>query len=199
MPHAPPGHLSRRTFLKRGLVGGTLMLLGGGGGLALLPSKLSPVPLPPLRVLSPQQFNVVMAIAGRVVTAAAANPHAIAVGVDTSLSYTSSDTQSDVRALLGLFENALPGLLLDGHLLPFTRLTPAAQDAVLDRWRKSRVALRRTGYQALRKLVLAAHYAQESSFAAIPYAPPSNLNVMAYDDSQFGTAAWLAAHPEPKP
>jgi hypothetical protein len=96
------------------------------------------------------------------------------------------EAQTDFNRLLALFENALPGLLLDGRALPFTRLSAASQDRVLRSWRDSRLALRRSGYHALRTICIATAYADESTWPAIAYAPPSGLNAIAYDDSKIG-------------
>jgi hypothetical protein len=184
--------LSRRSLIKRGLLGGALLLLGGGTGLALFPSKdVAPSALP-LLALAPERFQVLVAFAARVAPQGA-DPVAVAQGVDRVLSYAAEETRQDIGKLLGLFENALPGLLLDGRALPFTRLSPQGQHAVLESWRSSRIALRRTGFQALRKLCLQAYWVQESSWKAIGYDPPSGLNASAWDDSKMGMPEWIAA------
>jgi len=177
--------MNRRTFIKRGVIGGAILILAGGAGLAFAPTKEQGSPTGPLLVLEPRGFQVVVAIAKRVLPAGA-DAIAIAQGVDTRLSYAAPEAQADFNKLLMLFENALPGLIFDGRLMPFTRLSPESQDGVLRSWRDSKLALRRTGYQALRKICMATYYAEESSWPAIGYAPPSGLNAMAYDDSKFG-------------
>ena len=53
--------------------------------------------------------------------------------------------------------------------------------------------MRRIGYQALRKLSLAAYYVEESSWGPLAYQPPRGFNAMAYDDSQVGTPEWIRA------
>ncbi len=184
---------SRRSVLKTGLLGTALLALGGTG-LALFPTKEVGAPTSPLLALSAKSFQVLVAVAARVVTAKGAKPVAIAHGVDRVLSYALPETQDGIGNLLGLFENALSGLVLDGRILPFTRLSPASQDAVLQSWRTSRIPLRRLGYQALRKLTLAAYYMEESSWGPLDYAPPSGLNAMAYDDSEVGTPSWVRAN-----
>lgn len=190
---------SRRSFLRKGLIGGALLALGGGG-LAIYPSKEVGVATAPLVALEPRAFQVLVAFAGRVVTAAGANPVAIVHGVDRTLSYALPETRKAINDLLGLFENALAGLFFDRRIQPFTRLSAEGQDAVLESWRTSRVELRRAGYQALRKLVLTAHYIEESSWGPLAYAPPRGLNAMAYDDSKMGTPEWVRAQAggEPK-
>ena len=183
---------SRRTFLRTGLIGGGLLALGGGG-LAFYPSKVVGVATAPLLVLQPRAFQVLVAVASRIVTASGSDPVVIAHGVDRALSYALPESQEAINKLLGLFENALTGLIFDGRVKPFTRLSPESQDAVLESWRRSRVELRRTGYQALRKLTLAAYYMEESSWGAVAYKPPQSLRAIAYDDSQVGTPEWVRA------
>ena len=186
---ASPG--SRRSFLKKGIVGG--VVLAFGGGLAFCPSAHVATPTQALLVLAPSSFQVLVAVAQRVVTPEGADHVAIAHGVDALLTRLPVETRADINKLLGLLENALPGLFLDARLRPFTRLSPEARDGVLDSWRTSRIALRRGGYQALRKMCLGTHYAQESSWGPVDYHPPVGLNAIAYDDSMAGTPEWLAA------
>jgi hypothetical protein len=188
---APSVRATRRRFLKQGLVGGVLLALGGTG-LALFPTREVGAPREALLSLRPERFQVLVAFAARAITVKSADPVKIAHGVDQLLSYATPEARDDVNALLGLFENALAGLLLDLRGLPFTRLTAESQDRVLEAWRSSRVQLRRSGYQALRQLCLVTYYADESSWDAIPYRPPSGLNAMAYPDSKAGTPEWLA-------
>jgi hypothetical protein len=183
--------VKRRRFLRVGLVGAGLLALGGGG-LALYPTRETVTPTRPLRVLRPRSFQVLAAIARRVVTAPDADPGAIAHGADDALTSVPAEAQGDFNDLLGLFETALGGLVLDGRVRPFTRLSPEEQDRALESWRDSRLALRRTGYQALRKLCLAAHYARPESWASAHFPPPTPVGEP-YDDSLMGTPAWNEA------
>lgn len=183
---------SRRDFLKRGLLGGTLLFLGGLE-LSLCPTKRIAVPKEPLSSLDARAFQVMVAIASRIVTANGADPVAIAHGVDRMLTSALPESREGINELLGLFENALPGLLLDGRAKSFTFLSPESQDAVLDSWRTSRITLRRCGYQALRKMALVAHYQESSSWGPVGYTTLSGLVNMAYDDSKVGTPEWLRA------
>ncbi len=180
--------MDRRTFLKRGLAGGAVLLLGGGG-LALFPTKEQAAPAHALAVLSPRNFQVLVAVARRV-SPPSADAAKIALGVDDVLRRAPVEVQRDFNKLLGLFENALPGLLLDGRFMPFTRLSPDEQDGVLVAWRDSRLALRRTGYHALRRICLAVAYTDESLWPALGYAPPApgTYTAMAYDDSKMGVS-----------
>jgi hypothetical protein len=190
--------MNRRTFVKRGVLGGLLLFLGGGTILAALPTLPGAVPTEPLRVLDARAFQVLVAIARRVVTEPGADPVAVAHGVDLALTYVPLEVQGDIGKLLLLFESALSGFVFDRRIKPFTRLDASSQDRVLASWRDSRVALRRTGYQALRKLCLAANYAMPSSWAAVHYPPPTPVGG-AYDDSKMGTPEWLRENGIPGP
>jgi hypothetical protein len=184
--------VNRRGFVKKGLFGGALLVLGGGSGLWLFPSRAVARPTRALAVLDEPAFQVVCAIAARVVPLDDADPAAIAHGVDEALARAPVEAQRDLKRLLGLFENALPGLLLDGRTAPFTRLGPAAQDRVLESWRDSRLVLRRGGYNALRKLCLAAYYVDPRTWKALRYIGPPGVGGFSFDDSKAGTAAWKA-------
>ena len=135
---------------------------------------------------------MLVAVAGRMVTAKGADPVAIAHAVDRTLMGATPEARADFARLLGLLENALPGLLLDARARPFTRLSAEGRDRVLEAWRDSRLSLRRSGYQALRKLCIASYYLDEASWGPLGYQPPTGLNAMAYDDSKAGTPEWLA-------
>lgn len=179
--------MQRRGFLKKGLLGGALLALGGSG-LLLYPGQHVAAPTQALRVLDERAFQVMVAIAARVVPYPGADAVAIAHAVDASLSRTVPEAQADVVKLLGLFENALPGLLLDGRAAPFTRLDPDAQDRALERWRDSRLVLRRSGYHALRRLCLGAYYADPITWPALHYRGPPDLAGFAHLDSKAGAS-----------
>jgi len=183
---------TRRTFLKTGLLGGALLAVAGTG-LALFPTRHLATPPRPLRVLDDRGFQVMVAVASRVVFDPGADPVAIAQGVDELATRIPPEVQRDILRLLGLFESALGGLLLDGRGLPFTRLSPDAQDRVLERWRSSGIALRRSGYQGLKKLCYLAHYVQPSSWPAVGFPPHPSIGEP-YDDSKMGTPEWLTAN-----
>src|SRR4051812_26319261 len=69
-----PGAVPRRGFLKKGLLGGALLALGGTG-VALRGTRLGPKPRAPLKLLSPQEHAVFAAIAARVVPGDGAGPN----------------------------------------------------------------------------------------------------------------------------
>jgi len=180
--------MNRRTFLRRGMAGGAVLILGAGG-LAAIPTKDVATPTRALVVLSKRSFQVLVAFATRVLPWGS-DAVKVVHGVDDMLRCAPSEAHRDFNDLLGLFENALPGLIFDGRVLPFTRLSPAAQDAVLRHWRDSRVEVRRTGYQALRRICLAVAYTDEALWPPIGYTarPVDSLRAIAYDDSKAGVA-----------
>ncbi len=168
---------TRRGFLKKGLVGGVLLALGGAGWLATRRTWPAPVG-GPLQVLTPEEAAVVLAIADRLVPLRAGFPRPLKVGVprkvDGIIAMAHPATQKEVKQLLLLFENALAGLLFERQLRTFTASSPEEQDARLAGWAHSRVTLRRTGYRALKRLVYAAYYASPETYAAVGYrGPPS--------------------------
>ena len=85
-----------------------------------------------------------------------------------------AEGQKEVRQLVGLFENALAGLLLDGQWKTFTASTPEQQDARIRSWQQSRLEVRRTGYRALKKIVYSSYYGARETWARhrLPRAAP---------------------------
>lgn len=126
------------------------------------------------RCLSAREYAIVRAAALRLLDGAEPDPHADGAArqcafIDGYLSQLAEGLRSDVKALLSLLE-LYP--LLTGSFTRFSRLGPAAQDAVLMSWEKSRTALLRQGLQALKAMCFLAHYQDERSFASIGYSGP---------------------------
>jgi len=181
VPHrepAPAG-LSRRTLVKRGLLGGALLAAGGAGFLALRGGSAVPLPADGLLVFTPSQFAVLDAVARRMVRPRQGWPTVDQVGVaraaDRIAARVEPSAQKELQQLLGLFENGLAGFLLGGRLRPFTRLEGPQQDAVLAEWRDSRISVRRTGYAALRTLVLAGYYQSPAVWPPMGYGGPPRI------------------------
>jgi hypothetical protein len=161
-PSLPDPSLSRRSLLKKGLLGGALLAVGGGAVLAFRPGRLVAVPAEGLRVFSAREYAVLDGVARRFIRPRAGWPTVDEIGVplavDRIAARTEASVQKELKQLLGLFENGLAGFLLGGRTRPFTALDGPTQDRVLEEWRDSRLALRRTGFAALRTLVLAGYY-----------------------------------------
>jgi len=161
--------MKRRRFLKLGILGGVVL---GAAGLGLWPSRKEHAPKRALKVLDERRFAVMAAVAARTVRTKAADPVEIAHRVDDYLALQTEQVQGDIKSLLLLFENALAGLLFDGRVKPFTRLSPEAQDGVLLAWRDSKITVRRAGYHALRKLTMSAYWAMPEHWAEAGYNGP---------------------------
>ena len=173
-PQALSGpELSRRSLLKRGLLGGSLLALGGMGFLALRGGRMVPLPPEGLRVFSPREYAVLGAVARRLIRPRQGWPTVdemgVALAADRIAERTEGSAQRELKQLLGLFENALAGFLFGGWTRPFTALEGDLQDRVLGEWRDSALAIRRTGFSALRTLVLAGYYKSPRVWPALGY------------------------------
>ncbi len=176
MSIALPGEeIGRRSFLTKGLVGG--LLLAAGGGFWIGTRRTRPLPASgPLQVFSPEEAAVLLAVADRLVPERRGFPRPIELRlptkIDAIVAMSDPATQADLRRLVRLFESALGGLLLEAQPSLFTRLGPAGQDRRLAAWARSRIALRRTGFRALKRLVYAAYYSSPETWAAVGYPGP---------------------------
>src|SRR5712664_1826591 len=71
----------RRGFLKKGIFGGLILAVCGGGFLALRRSRTVPLPQQGLAVLDPSEYAVLMAIAGRLIPEGEGFPSVEQIGV----------------------------------------------------------------------------------------------------------------------
>jgi hypothetical protein len=173
----PGEDVGRRRFLVKGLAGFVLLSLGGGTWLATRKTvPLSPVAGEGYRVFSPEEAAVLLAVAERMIPENPGFPRPRELGlvarIDGIAAMADPTNQGELRRLVRLFESALGGLLLDGDPQLFTAASPARQDRRLLAWSRSRVALRRTGYRALKRLVYAAYYSSSEVWPAVGYPGP---------------------------
>ena len=167
--------LTRRALIQRGLMGSLLLAVGGSTWLALRPGAVEPLPSTPLKLFTVAQYSVMLAVVERCVPepiSTLPERQATVVRIDETLSRADRRTRADFTQLLGLLNNGLVGLILDGNPTPFTHLEGTEQDAALEDWRMSRLALRRTGFQALRRIATTHFYAEPANQAAIGYPGP---------------------------
>ena len=178
--YLPPPGQSRRGFLRTGLVASAVLALGGGTALFLRPGKKWDVPSEGLLALSEREYGVAMAIATRMIPVTGDFPTLEKVRVvfnaDRILTKVDDTALKEMKQLLNLFENALPNFLFGLRLSPFTQMGPAEQDAVLAEWMNSRLSVRRTGYTALRSLLLAAYFVRPETWAAVGYGGPPKFH-----------------------
>lgn len=161
---------TRRTVLA-GVVG--VAVVGTVGGVALLAMPTVVRSGPALEVLDAVSASILAAVADVMCPGGAGLPTAtevdVAGRVDALLASLHPGAAADLVSLLGLLENALFGLLLDGRPRTYTACDPAQQAAVLESWRTSRIPQRRTGYRALHGLVSGAYWSHPRVFPASGY------------------------------
>lgn len=167
---------TRRGFLKKGLLGGALLAVGGAGYLGTRGTRRVPLPPEGLETFDEVEYAVVHALAARFIPAREGFPSIdqvrVAWNADRVLARAEPDVRKEVKQLLKLFENGLANFLFGGRTSTFTSLPPEEQDRVLLEWRDSRLAIRRAGYLALRGLVLASYYGSPLTWAAVNYPGP---------------------------
>lgn len=166
-------------MIRRGLLGGAVLATAGGSWLAFKPTRMVPLPAQPLQVLDQRSYSILHAVTGRVLTDPVSSPEAkaeVPLRIDAELARADAASAKDFVRVLGLLENALAGFVLDFRGKPFTRLDPEDQDDVLDAWRTSMWAVRRSGYQAIKQLITTHYYINPVTYAATGYpGPPSHL------------------------
>ncbi len=185
---------TRRGFLKKTVAGAALLAAAGAVPLALRKTRLRPAKQP-LRFFSPAEYSVFAAVAERVLARGGADVPSELAGVlkgrpaapapadvdvagkaDAFLAPLDATSAKDLKQLLALFDNALFSFATGGPPRPFTRMSASEQDAHLERWATSRMALRRTGFQALKRLSAAVYYGDPSTYASVGYpGPPDEL------------------------
>jgi hypothetical protein len=167
--------MRRRAFVKYGLGGGAL-LLAGGVGLSLQRSASVQPPKGGLKALTATQFAALTAAAAVLNPGLDGVPGSteldVAAKIDLLLSTMDDDLRDEVGLILNLLENAVAGLLLDGRPRPFSASSKTAQLSTLQRWRHSRVFLRRAGYKALVGLIHSTTWAQPELWALQGYPGP---------------------------
>ncbi len=84
----------------------------------------------------------------------------------------------DFRRVLSVFDSRLYNLMLSGRPVKFTRLDPESRERYLQSWRDSPLGLKRTAFQALKRLTLFLAYASmeddrgNPNWSAIGYPGP---------------------------
>lgn len=162
----------RRTFFKRGLLGGALLLVGGSSILALRQGHYVDKPTRPLVVLDPAAFAILVAAIRRLTPAQGDDAIEVAVALDQALLGSSASAQKDFVRALYLLENALAGFVLRGEATPFTMLPPRLQDRALEGWRDARLTMLKGAYHAIRRLSLGTYYGLRDGDDAIGYPGP---------------------------
>jgi choline dehydrogenase-like flavoprotein len=115
-------------------------------------------------------------------------PTDICAHVEARIAALDASMRRDLLGALHFFDHPITGMLLSGRPRRFSTLPAAEQDAMLVEWQRSSLGLRRTVFQALRRLILATYYALPESHARIGYLPALMLRAPAFP--------WEGASPE---
>ena len=169
---------SRRRFLQAGLAGAALLAIAGG--VAWFRQRTAAAAVAP--ALAPDAQAVLRAIAPSMLAGAlpadAARPTAIdevVAAVDVAIAGLPPAARRELAELFALLSLGVGRRLFAGVAAPWHEASREAIDAFLDDWRSSAWSLKRTAYDALHQLVLAAWYANPRSWPAIGYPGPPVL------------------------
>jgi hypothetical protein len=187
---------TRRGLLKKTIGGAVLLGAAAAVPVALRKTKLREAP-GGLKFFDAAEYSIWSAVAARVLareptattaleakqTGSVPRPAApgldqidIALKADAFLAPLPPGDAKDLKQLLLLFDNALFSFVLGGPAKPFTQMTAEQQDAHLHNWQTSRLAVRRTGFQAMKRLCAAIYFGDPSTFASVGYpGPPYEL------------------------
>ena len=162
---------SRRSFLRKGLLGGAI-LAAGGLGLSLWPTRMV-APRRPLVALDAFGLSIVASIAEAM--SPGVDGVEVAHRADAFLAGQGEASLHDLGRLLRLVENGLAGVLFDLRPQPFSRMSIEGRQRALAAMRASRLALRRGGYHVLRRIVQAAHFTDPAVWPTLGYLGPPQL------------------------
>lgn len=170
--------LTRRQFLKVGLVGGATLAVVG----TLYWSRADRHEAVAAFKLDVTGREIVAAIAPAILAGALPDGagHAAAVervveGVERAIAGLSAAAQDEVRQLFALLAFAPTRVLLAGVIPAWREASVADVTAFLERWRFSRFDLLQSAYAALHDLVFGAWYGGDDAWEAIGYPGPPEV------------------------
>lgn len=170
--------MTRRDLVRRGIVG-TLLLAAAGATASFWWPTRRRKPRPGLRVLDEREASILAAVAAVVlaIEPSAPSPEDVDVvgRVDALLARSPAEVRREFARLLHVFENGATGLLTATGWTSFTASGPASREARLRAWETSRIALFRTGFQAMKRLCGACYYSSPLTWAAIGYPGPPDV------------------------
>lgn len=171
-------HLTRRRFLAAGAAGGVALALAGG--YAWLRGRRA---RPEIRAFDADALAIVRAIVPAMLAGALpapTGPRADAIDdtvehVRRAVEGLAPSAQAELAQLFALLSTGVGRRLFAGLAPAWKDAAPAEVDAFLVAWRDSGWALKRSAYDALHQLILAAWYANPRSWGAIGYPGPPPL------------------------
>ena len=170
---------TRRSLLKKGLLGGGLLALSGVG-LSLQSSYIAHPPNVGLKVLTDQAYGTLLAIINHVLPPKEGFPATdeirVAERVDALLAQMHPADGAELLQALQVIENPVLGALLDLRFQPFSTASTASQKQTLQNWKTSRLPVRRTGYVALTGLIKSSYFSHPQTYAAVGYPGPPDYS-----------------------
>jgi len=173
-----PAPLTRRQLVRRGIVGSILFAAAGMTAAFWWPTRRRRS-RPGLAVFDEREASILSAVAETVLAIEPGAPSVQDVDVvgrvDALLARSPPPVRREFARLLHLFENGVTGLLTATGWTSFTASGSAAREARLRAWQTSRIALFRTGFQAMRRLSGACYYSSPRAWPAIGYPGPPDV------------------------
>jgi len=168
--------LTRRQFIKAGIVGGVALAAAG----AVLWTQRESHPR--LFTLDAEQRALAAALASALLAGAlpadanrAGVIEALVGRVEQAIRGLSASAQKELSELLALLTFAPARMVLAGVSKPWSETSSAQAAEFLQRWRFSRFALPQSAYHALHDLIIGAWYAEPSAWETIGYNGPPEV------------------------
>ena len=171
--------MNRRRFLRTGLIGGALLAAGGVwvAWRDLHHADQGPVARDRVGIIVAAVAPVLLSDAWPIALAEQRQALARVVeGVKNLIARFPPAIQRELADLFGVLDLPLARRTLTGVRDDWPHAEPREVAMFLDRWRTSRIALLQSGYFALHDLVTGVWYADPSTWLAIGYPGPPQVN-----------------------
>jgi hypothetical protein len=166
-----PGNVSRRSFLKAGLIG-TLALAAAGGIYRALHGAAPPGGFELNPSTAAVLAGIIPAMLKDAIDPVSADLERAIAGVGKAIAGLPLSTQKEIQDLFALLASAPSRRLLTGLADDWPKAKPDDVSAFLQGWHTSRFELLQSAYHGLHDLILGSWYADESTWEAIGYPGP---------------------------
>jgi hypothetical protein len=165
---------SRREFLRRTLLGTAFLTAAKIFPRDFLFARSVEGIPSDLRYFSAQEYLILQALAERIIGPMAQGGSSVkeidpARRADQFLATADLEIQDQFHQLLTVFNAPFFTFLFDLRFSSFINMAPEDKDSYLEDWMTSNLALRRTGFQALKRLCLSMFYTDSRSWKEIGY------------------------------